>query len=501
MKKYSYLPGFLLIVAACIRAALDGAWDQTGWMLVAGGGAIVLGSLIWNRVEVIEWLRDPRGVFAVMTGIAVAVLIAALVMLNIGVWYRPWRVDLTASGRNVVTPETRALLERLDRDVVLRQFGRARDPQLDQRLASFAGASRHVRVEFTDAEQNADLARDYGVLRNGTVIVEANGRHRKVEDPTEPALMTAVLQVTRAEERKICFVTGHGERGIADEGARGFARVATTLEAANYKVERISLLSGDVPADCAATVVAGPREPFAGVEIERLDRHAKTGRGIILMLDPDPAQSMSDWVSQFGITPQAGLIIDASGAGRQVGAGPERPLAFNYGDHEITRDFEIVTMFDGARALDVAEIGQIGGRPAALANTTERSFVSTERTGNQIRVDPSRDRKGPFVLAAATTVKLQGLARPEEIRLAVFGDADFASNGLLGQQGNRDLFLRAIAWAAGEEQATIVNVQGHENRRIQLSERTKVWMFLVNVGFLPLLPLAAGIIAFLRSKR
>jgi hypothetical protein len=501
VKKYSYLPGFLLVVAAAIRAALDGAWDPVAIGMAAGGGVVIALSIAWNRVEVMEWIRDPRGVFAVTTGISVVALVMVLVLVNILVWYRPWRVDLTASGRNVTTPETQALLQGLDTDVVFRQFGRAPDPQVDQRLSSFAGASRRIRVEFTDAAKNPQLAREYGVIKDGTVIVETAGRHRKVEDPTEAALVTAVLQVTSADERTVCFVTGHGERGLADESAGGLSRLSATLTAANYGVERVSLLEGDVPERCSVVVIPGPREPLGETEIKRMDRYASAGGRLAVMVDPDPSEALSAWLTPFGIEPEAGLIVDASGAGRQVGTGPEVPLAFAYGNHPITRGFEVATMFDKARSLKVAERGSMGGTPVAVASTSEKSFVTTERTGNGFRVDPARDRRGPFTLVAATSIKTAGGARPEELRLVVFGDADFVTDAHLGRQGNRDLFLRTIAWLAGEEEATIVSVEGHENRRIELTERSKAWMYLVNVLFLPLIPLTVGIIAFLRAKR
>lgn len=501
MKKYSYLPGFLLVVAASIRAALEGAWDPTGIGMAAGGAAIVGLSIIWNRSEVMEWLRDPRGLFAVTTGVSVVALVMVLILVNILVWYRPWRVDLTASGRNVTTAETRTLLERLEEDVVLRQFGRAPDPQVDQRLGSFAGATRRVHVEFTDSARNPGLAREYGVIKTGTVVVEAAGRHRKVEEPTEAALVTAILQVTREDERTVCFVTGHGERGIADQSAAGISRVAATLEAANYKVERVSLLEGDVPRRCTVVAVPGPREPFGESEIQRIESYATGGGRLAVLLDPGASESLSAWLSSLGIEPEPGIIVDASGAGRSVGTGPEVPLAFAYGHHPITRGFEVATMFDRARPLKVAERGALGGHPVAVASTSERSFVSTERQGENVRVDPARDRRGPFTLAAATSVKVAGGGRPEELRIVVFGDADFVSNALLGRQGNRDLFLRSVAWLAGEEEATVVSVEGPENRRIELTERTKVWMYLVNVLFLPLIPLALGVFAFLRAKR
>ncbi len=83
----------------------------------------------------------------------------------------------------------------------------------------------------------------------------------------------------------------------------------------------------------------------------------------------------------------------------------------------------------------------------------------------------------------------------------VFGDSDFISNAYLRRQGNRDLFLRTIAWLLGEQEATIVAVDPRENRRLELTERTRTWMYLVNLGLLPLIPLSAGILMFIRSRR
>ena len=76
-----------------------------------------------------------------------------------------------------------------------------------------------------------------------------------------------------------------------------------------------------------------------------------------------------------------------------------------------------------------------------------------------------------------------------------------ASSGFLGRQGNATFMLRAVSWLVGEAEATIVSVQDRENRRIDLTERQRVWMYLVNVGLLPLIPLVAGVIVFIRSRR
>ena len=81
------------------------------------------------------------------------------------------------------------------------------------------------------------------------------------------------------------------------------------------------------------------------------------------------------------------------------------------------------------------------------------------------------------------------------------GDTDFISNTWLRRQGNRDFFLRTLAWLIGEQEATIVAVESRENRRIDMTQGTRAWMYIVNIGLLPLIPLLAGIVVYVRARR
>jgi len=501
MKRYLAIPGALLLIAAFIRATVNVEWDATSLWLAAAGASIVAVTAAWNRQEVVAWFRDPRGLFAVMTGISTAALIAVLVMLNIAVWYNPWSVDLTASGRNQVTEETRRIVARLEQPVSLRQFGRASaDPRVEQLLRSFERESRRIRVEFADADREREQATRFGIIRLGTVVVIAGENFRKVEDPNEQALVTAILQVTSDEERIVCFVSGHGERGLDDAGSTGLSTLKATLEASNYRTRPISLLEGDVPADCRAVVIAGARQEYSAEELARLTAYTDSSGRLAVLLEPDPAPAFTDWLKPRGVEPLAGAIVDASGAGRQVGGGPRTPLAVRYADHPVTRGFNVASMYEDVRPLQIVARPEFGGRPAAaLAFSSPRAFA-TSAAAAEPAFDEARDRGGPLVLAAATTMRA-GRRPEQEARLAVFGDSDFVSNALLRRQGNRDLFLRTLAWLLGEQEATVVAVSPRENRRLELTERTRAWMYLINLGLMPLLPLAAGIVVYLRSRR
>jgi hypothetical protein len=495
MKRYLAIPGALLLITAFIRSAVNVEWDATGYALAAAGALIVAITVVWNRQEVIDWLRDPRGVFAVTTGITVALFVAAIVMLNIAVWYNPWSVDLTASGRNEVTGETRAILARLDEPVVLRQFGPV--PSVEQRLRAFERESRYVHVESADPVRDRQQALDYGVSASGDVVVLAGEKFRRVEQPNEQALVTAILQVTSDEPRVVCFVAGHGERGLEDRGAAGLDSLRATLEASNYRPEPIGLLD-DVPDSCGAVIVAGPRQDYLPDELARLASYTDRQGRLALLLDPDPAPAFTELLRPRGVEPGAGRILDASGAGASVGLGAAAPVAIRYPDHPITRGFGLATFYDGARPVQVIDQPEFGGRPSPLAETSPGSFATT-RTDTIIGFDDARDRGGPLTLAAATTLRT-GRLPGDETRIVVFGDSDFVSNASR-LPANREIFLRTLAWLLAEEEATIVSVDDRENRRILLTERMRAWMYIINLGLLPLIPLGAGILVYVRSRR
>jgi ABC-type uncharacterized transport system involved in gliding motility auxiliary subunit len=270
--------------------------------------------------------------------------------------------------------------------------------------------------------------------------------------------------------------------------------------ASNYQTERVSLLEGEIPQTCAAVVAAGPRQAYTPDETVRLFGYVDRGGRLAVLLEPDPAPSLAEPLRTRGVDPGPGVIVDASGAGRSVGGGPRTPLAVAYNTHPTTRGFEFATMYDGARPLRVLEQPERGGRPVALAQTSGRAFATSSADAEPAFDAARGDVQGPLTLAAANAIG--AASRPDQqARIVVFGDSDFVSNAFLRRQGNRDFFLRALAWLLGEEEATVVAVDERENRRIELTERARAWMYIVNLGLLPLIPIAAGIFMFIRSRR
>jgi ABC-type uncharacterized transport system involved in gliding motility auxiliary subunit len=356
-------------------------------------------------------------------------------------------------------------------------------------------------VEDVDIDASPAEARRYGVRRAGSVVVEMGNRSRLVEAVTEPALATAILHVSSAVEPRVCFATGEGEHGLADAGPQGLSGLGSVLTASNYQTAPISLMQGDVPASCSALVVAGLPNGLEADLLGRLDAYLTRGGRLLLALDPPVDPGVASFLARFGITTGHGVVIETSGAGRAVGAGPENPISFVYHDHPITRGFDQRTIFGRAVPLRVAptEVGE----PRPLASTADTAFERVDLVSQTPEFREGRDRRGPFALAVATSIPRgsRDAALPEP-RIVATGDSDFFANGLITWTANRDLAVRMIAWLSGVEEARVVSVSERQNRRIPLAERRRTWMYLVNLGLLPLLTLAAGLVVFgVRSRK
>ena len=499
MKKYAFLPGAFMTVGALLWAALTLQWSGPALVLGAGGLLALAVGVAANRSAIREWFADPRGIFAINSIVSTMLLVAILGLVNAAIGLRAVTFDWTEAGRNTLTDGTRAILQSLGKDVRVVQYGRAHDPLTDGKLAAFAAVSGRIRTAFVDIDAAPQAVKKYAVSKPGTVVIESGDRFRKVEKVTEPALSTAILQVTSATEPLLCFATGEGEHGLADAGAQGLSGLAAVLTASNYKPDRVNLAQGEVPEFCTALVVAGLPNGISSDAVSRISNYIARGGRVALLLDPPVDPKLVEFLKPLGILVGQGVIIETSSAGRAVGAGPDNPIGLVYHEHPVTRSFEQRTLF--GKAVPLSIIRTDVGTPKPLVSTGDTAFERIDLLSTSTEFKPGRDRRGPFVLAAANAVPRGSRdSKLPEPRIVVTGDSDFLTNALLTLTPNRDLAVRIIAWLAGQEETHVVSVEERQNRRITMTESGLTTMRLVNLGLLPLLPVLAGLIQLFRSR-
>jgi len=210
-------------------------------------------------------------------------------------------------------------------------------------------------------------------------------------------------------------------------------------------------------------------------------------------------------------------VVDVSGMGQLFGISELAPMAMDYPWHPITKDFRLPTVYGGARSVQAGK-GTVEGTTAQdLVKTSGQSWAETDLAlKGAIKFDEGQDRMGPVSLAAVATVKGPVPAptpapspapspAPEEPkaregRVVAIGDADFASNSLLGFQGNEDFFLNAVAWLAEDADLISIRPKEPENQALFLSRQVQQNVAWVALVLLPGLFVVLGVVSWWRRR-
>ena len=106
----------------------------------------------------------------------------------------------------------------------------------------------------------------------------------------------------------------------------------------------------------------------------------------------------------------------------------------------------------------------------------------------------------PTEESVADTPSEDGESPSPETRLAVIGDSDFATNGAVGIQGNRDMFLNTVSWLAQQESLIAIRPRQAEDRRLTMTADQQRRVFWLSLLFLPATVLGAGVYTWWRRR-
>jgi ABC-type uncharacterized transport system involved in gliding motility auxiliary subunit len=520
--------GLLLLVGAALYYSVTSVWDKWALGLAAAGGCLFIVGIAANYRQIMETLGRRSTKYASNYVVSVILAIALVSALNFVGQRHVKRFDLTGIGRYTLAPQTYQLLDKLDRDLEIKAFFTGGDyAPLKELLTSYRTRSRHIRFDFIDPDKQPDVAKKYDVtvygtmsnpftgsqLKFGTVVLTYGGRNEKIEKRSEEVreedLTNAIIKVQRTEAKRVYFVQGHGEKDPGDSEKGGYAAAKKGLEDQGFKVDTVNLAStAKVPADAKVLVIAGPTtEPFPQ-ELQFVNDFLNSGGSLLVMVDPDPSPPLESFLKPWGVAVDNDLILDVSGAGRLMGAGPSIPLVLRYETHKITDRFRSMTFFPMARSVQPSKDTVAGVTVDTLFRSNAESWGETNlkdlRNNKEVGFDEKSDLKGPLSMAVALTKEVKPASDKgpaTKARMVVVGNSNFAINAYFPAQGNGNLFLNMVSWLAQDEDLISVRPKAPEDRRIILSQSQQSTLRLVTVILLPGIVLVAGIMVWARRRR
>ncbi len=388
-------------------------------------------------------------------------------------------------------------MSNLEHPVHIVGFLRAGSPQraiAEDYLSRSQPYTDHLSYEFHDPNVEPGLARSYGLQDYGLIFISGE-RSVEVSAVDEQALVNGLVRVTNDREKRVLFVTGHGEIDIDDSGPTGASQVKERLIREDYQVETIDLLSlAEMPSTETLVVLAGAQKALSPTEQERIAEWVVSGGKLLLLANPlDPAP-LPDLLTQYGLALRANLVADNDN--HRVGLAPTSPLIATYPPHAITKGLEgYLTFLPLARSLTLTD-SPVGASwfNTPLLTTGPNSWAETSLT-QQITYDDGVDPVGPFHLGAAAEDRDSGS------RLVVFGSADFISNQhLLAEVANGDLFMNAVNWLTEDENLIALRPREVTNRLLFLTPFQHNIIIFTALIAMPLTVFGTGVVVWWRRR-
>ena len=505
--KYNRLPGELLY-----------------WVL--GGSVFVAAHLVLRGPDIVRGVGARQMQYGASTLVLALSVGSALGVLNYLAFRHNKSWDLSKSQRFSLADQTKKVVSGLKDEITVTYFqpaGEGGTREAQDRLRAYQAISNKIKFQVVDPLVDPEKTEKYQARGPyPMVFIERAGRpQEKASSASEQDLTNAIVKVTREGTRKVCFVTGDGERAMSDSGPFGISGTKTLLEKSAYETQEVALLSNpEIPADCVVLVVAGPQKDLLPPIIESIRGYVKKGGKLLLMVEssakeqfPNTTALLKGWNIEVGND----QVLEWSPIGQLFGldAGPIAPVVVQYPYHEITKDLQgLGTVFATVRSVKAGTGAVEGVVTQNLAETSPRSWAETTLDFSKEPVfDEGKDIRGPVPLAAVATVTVAGAAptpaaekkdgeeeeKKPEGRVVAVGDVDFASNQLLGRVWNKDFFLNSVAWLSRDNDLISIRPKDPDSHRVAMNTFEKYGVFAFSIVVLPFSFVGAGVLGwFLR---
>lgn len=455
------------------------------------------------------WMQARQTKYAAYATVYILVILAVLVLANFFANRYNKSYDATANKRFTLSDQTKKVVGDLKQDVTISYFDRANGMQgAKDLLDRYQNLSPKVHIRYVDLLKNPTLARADNVTREGEAVITAGSRREDAKTFDEEGVTGALIRALKGGERNVCVVSGHGEHRLDDSSqSDGFSGFNTIVEKDNYKVQSVNLQEkAQVPPDCTVLVVAGPTGDYIQPEVDAIKKYVEGGGRALFMLDPplklghkqvSDNTALTDLLASWGVTADKDLLLDESAASQLLGGGPEAPVVLQYDSHPIVNDLtNISTAFPLSRSLETKNTDKT--TITKLFSTSADSFATSDLASSEIRMNPAKDKHGPFTLAVAGTY--MGAKPSDSGRFVVVGNSGWASNQALGFSGNRNLLLNMVNWLSSDEDLISIRPKEPEDRRINLTIRQFRTVQFTSQIFLPMIVIFGGVMVWLKRR-
>lgn len=406
--------------------------------------------------------------------------------------------DVTQGGRNTLTEGSANVLKQMQGPINITAYV-VKDNDTRKYINKFVERYQRVKpdisLSFVSPTEEPKATQEAGVKAEIELVVEYNKRSEHIIPPQafiEQDMTNLLVRLSRTNQNAIMFLDGHGERSLIGIKNHDIGDFGKHLENKGFKLANPDLLIAQaVPNNGAMLVIASPQVDVTEVEVKKIRDYLDAGGNLLWLIDDETnLHGLQPIAEYLGIQLTPGMVVDLSA--KRYGADAKVAFANQYGEHAITKNFMLRTLFPEARMVHAEGSYDNGWKVSNLVEVAPNGWLETGKVDDNVSFDNKKDLPGPINIAVALDRKYGDKGQ----RVVVVGNGNFLSNTFLNNGGNLDLGVNIVNWLAGDDK--LITIQPKPLKDVNIQIPGQGWASLlaqfVFLGFSRVLPVALIVI-------
>lgn len=478
--KFLLIFSVLFFIVLLVARILLGGWHDAMWAPFGISIALFIAALFKDRQIIAAFLTMRTTKHGMNMGVLILLALIGVVCINfLAVRYEK-TFDWTSEKLNSLSDQSVKAAEGLKQETQIVLLYRQEQEQGENvertvrtLVSMYSNVSKNIKFIAYNALQRPDLAQKYEFNRGPFAVFAVQGERKvRIDQPTEEEVTKALIKLGRESKKVVYFTTGHGERAMDNREPEGMSILKSDLEII-YDVKPLTLYESEnkIPDDADLVAIVGPQQQFLETELKALRDYARNGGRLFIALDPGMRHNLAQVTKSLGVEFANNYILDLRS--QVVGGGPSVVLGTQFAlDNEVTKAFDAnqFTIFNLASSVRKAPDADAGIEVDQLVNTDART-MGIDEIREQVRFAPN----GPHTLGVAASGKMASApnqvdGESKEFSAVIFGDSDFLTNSLIGNNLNRDLVLNAFASLSEDKDLISIRPKSPKGMKLEISE-------------------------------
>ena len=426
-----------------------------------------------------------------------------------------WSKDITQANHNTLTQGSINILKQMKGPVDFTVFaskddvnnGEAFRKGMVDFVSRYQRTKPDIHLKFISPTEEPKLVQEAGIKTDGEVVIEYNKRSEHITPPFAEQEMTNLLvRLSRTNTQPVMYLDGHGERNLTGLKNYDIGEFGKQLELKGFKFANPNLIiAQSVPSNGAMLVVASPQVDISEVEVKKIKAYLEAGGNLLWLLDDNNMHGMQIVADYLGVKVSPGIAVDLSSASYKADA--KVAFATAYGEHAITKNFMLQTLFPEAHEVTAQGTDDNGWQVSKLIDVAPNGWLESDKimagvSNQKVTFDEKVDKRGPINIAVA----LERTYGKKGQRVVVIGNGNFLSNTFITNGGNVDLGINIVNWLVGDDRLITIQPMPLKDINVSIPNDTRGFVTAWTVFhsfqyFIPIGVFIAGLILWWKRRK